>query len=156
VYIGTGLYTDEDIEQGAEVVAFEDGDMMLLRFWPEYCLQHNLNSEWAGILAQRCIPPPTKAKRQVMLYDKAYVTGRRRPSWTHINHSRDNANLEMRIPTTGCRVAWYATRNIEAHEELCFTYGGDNSDFDDFEEAPRWIRRRDDWRASRRQRFRIL
>jgi hypothetical protein len=128
VSIGEGLFTERDAMKGDAIVAFEDGDMMPVRHWPSYALRHNLAEDWAAIMATRCLPPPTKAVRTVMLYDKNYRDGRR-PLWTYLNHSL-SPNVEMRIPRTGCTITWFAITDIKSGDELCFSYGGDTSDFD--------------------------
>jgi hypothetical protein len=97
--------------------------------WPAYSVEHSLNEEWAGVQAQRCLPPPIKATRTVMLYDKGFVPGNPRPAWTYMNHS-SRPNLEMRVPRSGYRVAWYALCDIRQGTELVFHYGGDTEEYD--------------------------
>ena len=78
-----------------------------------------------------------------MLYDEQYVAGNR-PQWSYMNHRSLDPNLEIRTPRQGCRVAWYALRDIPTATELCFIYGGDTADYDALESPPIWLGRRND------------
>jgi hypothetical protein len=129
ISIGWGLFSEGHIYAGEEVVSFVDAAMMPMHEWPAYSAEHSLNEEWAGVQAQRCLPPPTKATRTVMLYDKEFVPGNPRPAWTYMNHS-SRPNLEMRVPRSGYRVAWYALCDIWQGTELVFKYGGDTEEYD--------------------------
>jgi SET domain-containing protein len=46
-----------------------------------------------------------------------------------MNHS-SRPNLEMRVPRSGYRVAWYALCDIWQGTELVFKYGGDTEEYD--------------------------
>ena len=128
--IGRGLFAARDIAKGETVSCFGRGAYIVSSRWQAYCRERGLEPTWAGFEATRCLPAPTKAMAQVILYDMTWEREKPRAKWSFINHSKDSPNCYVMVPSRkGCDVTWYSLRDIAKGEELTFDYGGDTDGF---------------------------
>ena len=132
INMGLGLHAVTPFAAGAEVASFIEGQWMPLSNWQAYCDQFELPSDWAGFRAPKCLPPPTKRIKDVMLYDATWTSPATRPSWSYLNHDPNPnccASMPARNNINDCTVRFIALRNIAAGEELVIMYGGYTDDF---------------------------
>lgn len=115
---GYGLFSIKNIEKGTIVAQLGTSARMKPK-------QFSIFRAALGLPHDACIHVE---RSHYIVYDSKWTDPLQVPLWYRLNHARLGiANVHMKLLNRDCRpdkqsVVWIASRNIEANEELRFTY----------------------------------